>query len=205
MNLESAPALPSYIELVKNAGSAASTNPRWWLACNYEPLAASEDHLAWELRGPGVKAMTEEEVVNAEGRVRGTGRASGLAQKWADLMTEKYDEVSRKDAVFGELRNLMDLCVIAALLEKEGLWDKAGLKAPGLRDPQDGWKLEVWNAPKVVPPEVSFVHVRKAWIVTASGGVKLTPWQVASQVETSPQIADTRKKAQPAGKSLWWQ
>lgn len=207
MNLDPSPVLPSYIELIKQAGSssATSTNPRWWLACNYEPLATSDDHLAWELRGPGVKAMTEDEVVNAKGQVRGTGRASGAAQKWANLVTEKYEEICKKDAVFGELRNLMDMCVIAALLEKEGLWDKAGLKAPGLRDPQNGWKLEVWNAPKIVPPEVSFVHATKAWIVTASGGVQLTPWQVASKVETSAQVADTRKKAQPTAKSLWWQ
>ena len=57
-------------------------------------------------------------------------KPAAAAEKWASLMTEKYDELSTQETIFGELRNLMDLCVIAALLEKEGLWDRAGLKAP---------------------------------------------------------------------------
>jgi hypothetical protein len=209
MELERSPVagLPSYVQMISKASTRAvnNANPRWWLACNYEPLAASDDRLAWELRGPAVKALTEDEVVSDGGRVEGTGKASPMAQKWADLLTEKYDDVSGKISVFAELRNLMDLCVIGALLEKEGLWDKAGLSAPVLCDPQSPWKLEVWNAPKAVPPEVSFVKVSKAWIVTASGGVQLTPWQVASQVETSTQVAAARSKATPNSKSLWWQ
>ena len=36
--------------------------PRWWLACDYQPLARTEDGLGWQLRGRGVKAMTEERI-----------------------------------------------------------------------------------------------------------------------------------------------
>ena len=209
MQLEPSPVagLPSYVQMISSGSGRAANNanPRWWLACNYEPLAASEDRLAWQLRGPGVKAMTEDEISDAEGVRRGTGKTSAAAEKWASLMTEKYDELSTQETIFGELRNVMDMCVIAALLEKEGLWDRAGLKAPILRNPQSPWQVAVWNAPKVVPPEVSLVHARKSWIVTASGGVQLTPWQVASAAETSSQVADTRKKATPQGKPLWWQ
>lgn len=209
MQLEPSPVrgLPSYVQMITSGGGRApnNANPRWWLACNYEPLAASEDRLAWQLRGPGVKAMTEDEISDAQGRIRATGRSSAAAEKWASLMTDKYDELSTQETIFGELRNVMDLCVIAALLEKEWLWDRAGLKAPLLRSPQSAWQLEVWNAPKVVPPEVSLVQARDGLIVTASGGVQLTPWQVASAAETSSQVADTRKKASPQGKSLWWQ
>ena len=52
MNLEPSPVpgLPSYLDMIRNQG-ATNANPRWWLACNYDPLAASEDRLAWELRG----------------------------------------------------------------------------------------------------------------------------------------------------------
>ena len=91
----------------------------------------------------------------------GTGRTSGPAKKWAELMTEHYETLSVKDPVFGELRNLMDLCVLAALLEKERLWDRAGLKVPLLSDPTSDLQLGVWNAPKAIPPEVSFLRNSK--------------------------------------------
>src|SRR4029453_19321280 len=93
--------------------------PRWWLACDYEPLGRSEDGLAFELRGRGVKCLTEEEVVAAGGRREGTGKINPAAQKWADTMTSHYDELSAKETAFGELRNVMDMCVIAALIAKE--------------------------------------------------------------------------------------
>jgi hypothetical protein len=72
MNLEpsSIKGLPSYIEMLKHDNSPLETaTPRWWMACDYEPLGRSEDGLAFELRGRGVKCMAEDEVVDAQGRV----------------------------------------------------------------------------------------------------------------------------------------
>ena len=52
-----------------------TTNPRWWMACNYEPVAKSEDGLAWELRGQGVKCMTENDIIAADGTAQATGKS----------------------------------------------------------------------------------------------------------------------------------
>src|SRR6185295_18149601 len=63
MHLEPAPIaeLPSFLDLMKSKRvKLTNMMPRWWLACNYEPLAKSEDGLSWEIRGPDVKAMTED-------------------------------------------------------------------------------------------------------------------------------------------------
>src|SRR5262245_3026280 len=135
MNLDPSPVkgLPSYVDMLKSGRqSPANIMPRWWLACNYEPLAKSPDGLAWELRGPGVKVMTEDELIGTDGTVKGTGKVNPTAQKWADLMTAKYDELSVKEPVFGELRNLMDLCVVAALITKEDMLGKAKLEIPAI-------------------------------------------------------------------------
>src|SRR5439155_3963598 len=129
----------------------------WWMACNYEPLAKSEDGLAWELRGPGVKVLTEDEIIGADGGVTGTGKVSPVAQKWANLMTEHYDELSAKEPVFVELRNLMDACVIAALISKEGLLEKAQLDIPTLRGTDSKLELVSWPQPKTVATQCSFL------------------------------------------------
>jgi hypothetical protein len=168
---------------------------------------ASEDGLSWELQGPGVKAMTEDDFVAADGTVTGTGRKSAPAQRWADLMTDKYDELSGGDAIFGELRNLMDLCVVAALIEKNHLWEKAGLSAPIITDQDSPLKLEKSNAAKQIPPEVSFLRTRNSWIVTASGGVQVESWQVASNVKTSGELTSVRQQAVAprTTDAIWWQ
>ena len=200
--------LSSYVDMISGLRDCAINNstPRWWLACNYQPLAASEDSLAWEIRGPGVKAMTEDEVVTADGKRKELGKTSPIAQKWSDQMTAKYDALSLQDPVFGELRNLMDMCVVAALLQKEHLWERAGLSVPLLTDSNSELKSEVWQSPKSVAPEVSFLKAKSGVIVTASGGVAIESWQVADRKETVAAMAEVRKKANPGDrKSLWWQ
>src|SRR5205085_12659256 len=63
----------------------------------------------------------------ADGKREKTVKASPLAEKWADTMTEKYEELAAKDTIFGELRNCMDLAVVSALIAKHHLLEKAGL------------------------------------------------------------------------------
>jgi len=207
MKLDPSPVkgLTSFVDLVKNARNIApDVNPRWWLACNYEPLVRSEDSLAWQLRGPGVKAMTEDEFVDANGRVRSDGSKNPMAQKWADQLTEHYEELSKKDIVFGELRNIMDMCVIAALLEKEQLLERAGCSIPLLTDQKSRIELEAWHTPKVVPPQCSFLKTRRGWVVTASGGVQVESWPVLNKTQMDPQISSYLKKAKPANQTGWW-
>ena len=126
MNFDPPPinGLPSYLQMVR-PGLKGSAMPRWWLATNYEPLLTDAEGLAWELRGPGVKAMTEEDFLLANGERVHSGKASPTAQKWANNMTARYDELSKRDPIFGELRNCMDLAIVSALLFKENLPGKA--------------------------------------------------------------------------------
>jgi len=93
--------LTSFLQMLKQGGDGPqNVFPRWWLATDYEPLLTDEEGLAWELRGQGVKAMTEDEFVAAGGQRAATGKANPKAQQWAKTMTEKYDALSAKEADF---------------------------------------------------------------------------------------------------------
>jgi hypothetical protein len=208
MNLEpsSVKGLPSYIEMLKHDNSPLeSATPRWWMACDYEPLGRSEDGLAFELRGRGVKCMAEDEVVDAQGRVSGTGSASSSAQKWADLMTEHYAELAAKEASFGELRNLMDLCVVAALVAKEQLQEKSNCYIPTIMSPGSSLAHVPFHSPKSIETLCSSVK-RGNTMIVISGGVQISSWEVADKVETRPAVAQVRQRAKPTGSAAraWW-
>ncbi|MEX0794891.1 MAG: DUF1598 domain-containing protein [Pirellulaceae bacterium] len=205
MELDPSPVrgLPSYLNMIRSP--RADSTPRWWLACNYEPLAQSEDGLAWQIRGQGVKAMTEDELIDAQtGEVTQTGRTSALAQKWADLMTTKYEDLSAEDKVFGKLRNIMDLSVMAALMEKEHLLDKADLQIPTLRSQDSRLQTTQYETPKTLPTLVSAIKKGRNWIISASGGVEVDSWGVTDKTETDEKIAAVRIEHTAAKPDSWW-
>jgi hypothetical protein len=203
MRLEPAPiaGLPSYLDMAPASGNMT---PRWWLACNYDAVRRSEDNLAFELRGQGVKVLTEDEFVEADGTVKQSGRTSAPAERWAKLMTEKYDELAVAEPVFGELRNLMDLCVAAALIAKYDLLSVAGCELPRLMHSEQGAMLERWNAPKAIATQCSYVKRGGRYIITASGGVQIESWQIASQTAVDPQVAEKRERSASSMSNWWW-
>ncbi|PHR96299.1 MAG: hypothetical protein COA78_28880 [Blastopirellula sp.] len=207
MNLDKSPVrkIPSYINMLPSARAVTNMSPRWWLACNYEPLARSADGMAWQIRGQGVKAMTEDELITEDGQVQQTGKTSGIAQKWADKMTDNYDELSGKDKVFGDLRNIMDMCVVAALIKKEGLDRKAGLELPLIEGQTSALKFEGYPAPKSVGTQCSMVKKGKEWIITASGGVDINSWEIAGNSTELVSMQPLRKENNaPEGSTWWW-
>jgi len=214
MNFDPAPiaGLPSYLQMMRPGGRGPrSAMPRWWLATNYDPLLTDDEGLAWELRGPGVKAMTEEDFLLANGDRVHSGKASPLAQKWANNMTAKYDELSQRDPIFGELRNCMDLAVIAALVFKENLPVKASCDVSPLIG-ENGPPVDAFVVPKQVDTQASFVKKGDNWIISASGGVLIHSWGVADRKDRTDTLAPLRNKAQPpasdkavaAQSTTWW-
>ncbi|MCC9604469.1 DUF1598 domain-containing protein [Blastopirellula sp. JC732] len=196
--------LPSFVDIASVRALQANAAPRWWLACNYEPLAKSEDGLAWQLRGPGVKAMTEDEIITEDGKVVQTGKEGALAKKWADLMTAQYEELSGEDKIFGELRNIMDMCVVAALISKENMLKKANIELPMLGEATNSMTQQEYYAPKNVPSIVSALKKGNNWVLTVSGGVDINSWAVADNNEAVPTMEPLREQNAKTGGATWW-
>lgn len=206
MQLEASPleSLPSFLQMMaKSRVKITNMMPRWWLACDYEPLARSEDGLAWELRGQGVRVQTEDSLVKADGSYTPSGKKSPIAARWADSMTRQYDELSKKEAVFGQLRNLMDLSVIAALVQSEGLMQKANCALPTITGENGEILLEAWNPPKTVASQCSFIKRGRDYLITASGGVEIDAYRYAKQSQVSKHVSSVHEQNKP-GNTWWW-
>jgi hypothetical protein len=204
MNFEPAPVkgMPSYLAMI--SPSAKIQTPRWWLAANYEPLLKDQDGLAWQLRGTGVKCLTEEDHFTQAGSREHTGKANPLAQKWADTMTEKFDELSAKDTIFGSLRNCMDLAVVASLIMQERLADKADCHLDLLQNAKQ-LPIEEYQVPKQVDSRASVLKKGHNYIISASGGVLFQPWAVIRDSKVDPSAGAARGKVVETTKATaWW-
>ena len=194
------PGMKSFLDMTTGASDMF---PRWWLTTNYDPLLKSEDGLAWELRGPGVKAMTQDAFFSANGARTTTNKVNPVAQKWADDMTKGYDRLASSMPIFGELRNVMDMAVLAALVSKENLIQKSGLDLSVLRS--STLTTDEMNAPRNISTQASFIKRGRNYIISASGGVEIRPASVLQRFEESPTLTASRKQnATSETNWQWW-
>jgi hypothetical protein len=206
MGLEPAPVrgLPSYTEMVKGGGSGMSNMlPRWWLQPNYLPLLRDDGGLAWEIRGASVRCMTENDYLDANGVARPSGRSDPVTQRWADLMTSRYDDLARADPVFAQLQGCMDLAVASALIARQRLADKAGYEFPILTGAAEGLPTLQLDAPKHVATSASLTKKGKKLMI-AAGGVQINPWTVVDKPEKSGDVATVYGKASGVERKNWW-
>ncbi|MEO1529278.1 MAG: DUF1598 domain-containing protein [Planctomycetota bacterium] len=179
--------LPSYLQMARNSSHSGNENPRWWMECNYDGLSRNEAGTVWKLDGEGVKTLTEQDLIDRQGKAKASGRSSKLASNWAELMTENFEELATEMPVFGELQNLMDLTVVSTLIVQERLEQRAGFELAVLRD-NDVLTPTIFAAPQTIAPECSFIKGRSGWTVTASGGVSISGFQVVQDQKVDPTL-----------------
>ena len=196
--------MPSVLDIAEDRGSAPDSAPRFWMECSYDSVKRTEDGLAWKLEGPGAKAMSENQVINAQGEAK-TVKDHPVLTQWAATMTEKFAELANADPVFGELQNVMDMAVIAAIIEKHGLLETAGIEIPNVAGTNDAVKMPKWSVPTVVASQCSFIQIRRDWMVTTSGGVKVDSWGVLEIAEVDNSLSEVAFNAvAKSNGNAWW-
>jgi len=127
--------VPSYLDRVQP--DAAGNFPpmdvaRWWFATEYDKLIANESETLFEFRGPGVRVLAETEFLNKEGQRLHTGKAVGPTAAFAKDFTQHFEKVSEQYPIYRELNNIFDLAIVANVIRKFELTEKAGQKLPFL-------------------------------------------------------------------------
>lgn len=200
--------LPSYLTLVKPGGRASSL-PRFWLEAEYEPLARDADELTWQIRGRRMKCLSASDQAAADGIRRGIGPRDPSLDAWCQAMTEHYDRLAVKHPVFAELLNCVDLAVVATVIRGRQLDVRAGLDLGPLMD-DARLALPKYEVAKSVPTVANGLKKGTNWVLSASGGVLLQPWQFAGnsrQVDglDAPRSAATAgRPAGPPAAACWW-
>ncbi len=197
--------LPSILEMAqKKKASRMSGAPRMWMECNYQSVATDESETIYELRGQGVKTLTENAFFDQDGKSKVQKKQNKFAEQWADNLTERFEEVSQVEPVFRDLRNLMDLSVISAIISKNQMLDKMGLQIDAITG--DAVRMPSRPVPSSVPTACSFVNIKGNYVVTASGGVQINSWAVAANTRVDNDLVKTSAVALAAndGSNWWW-
>jgi hypothetical protein len=204
LELSSTKGVNSYIRMLQSgkADHVQNSMPRWWLATDYEPILRDGEGFVWQIRGAGVKALSEDNIVAADGQAQVQESDDSLTQQWADNFTEHYEELATEFPVLGQLRGCMDLAVVAALLARHRLTEISGSDFALLKD-EEQLPLAKYHVPKQTDPQLSIGKKGRHWIIAASGGINLRPWMVASEIQQSDEISAMRPEI-PADDGQWW-
>ncbi len=176
---EGVPGVESYLDLVKiPAGGAAPPMGvlRWWFTLNYQAVLASRDRQAFAIRGQGVKVLSENELLTAEGKRVHTGESEPLNRRFAQSFTAHFAALCKKYPVYADLRNICDLALVGALIRAEDLGGQAGWHMTCFGDPE-AYRVELGPAPKQVATVANYRVIRSGnkihTIAGVSGGVRV--------------------------------
>ena len=183
---------------------------RWWFTLNYESIQTSQDHLAFNIRGQGVKVESENEHITAKGERIHTGESEPLNRQFTESFTKHFDELCAKYPIYAELRNMCDLALAASLVREEGLADKVGWHMACFGDPRRSPSSRARPPRKSIRSSITACSTRGMFVASVSGGVMVKPSELVSrqaiQVESYPQLQEKRpnKAAKPQAADRWW-
>jgi hypothetical protein len=213
---EGVPGVKSYLDLVKvRPGEAPPPMGvlRWWFTLNYDAVLAAEDRHAFAIRGQGVKVLSENELLTAQGRRVHTGASEPLNRQFAQSFTEHFDALCGKYPIYAELRNLCDLALVAALVREEDLAGKTGWHMTCFGDP-GAFPVELGSTPKTVETVANYRVIRSGrkihTLAGVSGGVSINPVALvrrdAIETDRYGNLAKRRSTAEPNELPLeaWW-
>ena len=211
---EGVPGVQSYLATIK-IPPGQSPPPmavlRWWFTLNYDDIAAAKDRCAFAISGQGVKVLSENERLSAEGKRIHTGESDALNRQFAQSFTKNFEALSIKYPIYGELRNIFDLALVCSLIREEDLAAKTGWHMTCFADPH-AYQVELGPAPKTVQSVVNYRIINGLIVAGASGGVSVDPARLAStqamRLETDGALGNRQSAAVPkqpsGGGDIWW-
>ncbi|HVX11887.1 MAG TPA: DUF1598 domain-containing protein [Pirellulales bacterium] len=204
--------VPSYLDMIKPAAGQARPMDvlRWWFTINYDAVATSAARDVFELRGQGVKVLSENELLTAKGEQVHTGQSDPNNARFAHNFTKHFEALAKKYPVYADLQNVFDLALTASLLKSEGLADRVGWHMVALRDPGQ-YAVARGPAPNQVDTVLNHRVVNRVNILAAiSGGVTVNCRSLVSPdaiaTDRKGELGSEQKRAAPdkLPASAWW-
>ena len=173
LNLER-PAVKGITSFVAKANPSGSSNAinRWFFEPDYDCVTINADQTAIELEGEGVKLVGEDESVGAGGQRKGTGKSSRASRAFTNSFTKTYAKLAEVTPIWAELRNVIDMSVAAAFIQKADLYNKADWSLGVLGD-ESRFPVEKYVAATQVAPIANAYWKGNKFMSPIAGGVSI--------------------------------
>ncbi|MCA8995948.1 MAG: hypothetical protein KDA80_03160, partial [Planctomycetaceae bacterium] len=208
--LEGGSHIPSYFELLNKQPELASGGldaMRWWMTMKYDAVMHAADGNSFELRGSAVQCKSENQFLTDQGKRVNTGKAEPINQEFARNFTDHYGELAGKDPVFAELQGVFDLALVAALIDREHLDDKANWDR-GVFSTSGAYRPASYAAPKQTETVINHrVYNGQDVVLQAAGGVRGDILSVLENNELrqeNPRLGSLAVNARRTHTDKWW-
>ncbi len=124
----------SYVDRASPAAVSRNALQRWYFVPDYECLSVADDNHAAELVGNGVKLISADELVGSDGTRQQAALSDKASKAFTEEFTKKYADIARATPVYTELRNIIDLAIVAAFLHHQNFRPAADWKMETLLD-----------------------------------------------------------------------
>ena len=200
----------SYVARAKPGEGGANGLQRWFFVPDYQCVRQSDDKMAMELVGDGVKLVGEDEIVGPNGERRVVaGRGNRSSRAFVTNFTEKYPKLAERSPVYAELRNLIDVAIVAAFIQEQGYIAKAGWKMEFFGN-EEKYPVDVYDIPKTVETAVNVVWKGSTLITPIGGGVTIQAAEALKEENLRSdhisELSKTHEAVRPnlTGDRWWW-
>ena len=169
--------MASYVDRASPASVSRNALARWFFMPDYQCVRTSKDGQAMELVGDGVKLVGENEMVSGDG-ARSLGAIDKASQMFVTTFTKKYPQLAERSPVYAQLRDLIDMSVAAAFIQKHEYYGKAEWKMDLFGD-EEKFAVDTCPAPIEVETAVASVWKGNQLMTPVGGGVTVYPRQGA--------------------------
>jgi len=125
----SIPAVPDYFDRVAGQDKTGQRDSlvRWWFTVDLNAITMDADRNFFEISGPTVKVLSENEHLGALGQRVHSGQSDAATDGFAQDFTDHFEEMSQAYPVFAKLRNVFDLALVAGIIQQFELDQRVGL------------------------------------------------------------------------------
>jgi hypothetical protein len=210
IGLETPPVkITSYVSKARPRDVARNAMQRWYFTPDYECVRVSEDKLAMELVGQGVKLIGADELVRADGTRVAAADSDAAGNAFTKSFTARYEALADKSPVYAQLRNLIDMAVAAAFIQQQDYYGQADWRMEVFSS-EDALAVETYEAPKQVETAVNAIWKGNTLMTPVGGGVNIQPrLALSSDNLLSDEKGEVKSLREQTGigelaKDRWW-
>jgi hypothetical protein len=201
--------IQSYVARANPRSVSRNALQRWYFTPDYDCVRVSQDRLAMELEGDGVKLINEDQMVQAGGNRVASGAVDRASLEFVRQFTQQYPQLAAKEPVYAQLRNLIDLSIAAAFLQQNDFYGRVNWTMEVFGN-EARFPVETYPEPQQVETAANAVWRGSTLMTPVGGGVNIQPRVALSEehlkVEASEELKELANKSdlQNLAKDQWW-